>query len=187
MNPLFEAALEVQRFFEERRWRFCFIGGLAVIRWGEPRATADVDVTLLTGLGREETYLTALLGRFGARRPDAADFALNSRVVLLEASNRVPVDVALAGFPFEESMVDRASPFAFAPGCRLVTCAAEDLVVLKAFAGRDLDWGDVTSILRRQRKGLNRPFVFEQLACLCELREDAAPLDRLKALWEAET
>jgi hypothetical protein len=40
VNPLFAAALELQSFFEARRWRFCFIGGLAVQRW---RHHLDVD------------------------------------------------------------------------------------------------------------------------------------------------
>jgi hypothetical protein len=34
MTPLFAAALDLQQFFEARQWRFCFIGGLAVQRWG---------------------------------------------------------------------------------------------------------------------------------------------------------
>ena len=48
MNALYEAALEVQGFFQSRQWRFCIIGGLAVVRWGQPRATQDVDFCLLT-------------------------------------------------------------------------------------------------------------------------------------------
>ena len=60
MNPVFEAALEVQRFLQERHWRFCIIGGVALQRWGEPRATVDVDLTLLTGFGEEE--IATLLG-----------------------------------------------------------------------------------------------------------------------------
>jgi hypothetical protein len=44
-NPLLHAAAEIQRFFGEREWRFCFIGGLALLRWGQPRFTRDVDVT----------------------------------------------------------------------------------------------------------------------------------------------
>lgn len=30
MNPIFAAALEVQDFCRERRWKFCIIGGVAV-------------------------------------------------------------------------------------------------------------------------------------------------------------
>ena len=32
------AAGEVQHFCQERNWHFCFIGGVAVQRWGEPEA-----------------------------------------------------------------------------------------------------------------------------------------------------
>ncbi len=50
------AAVEVQDFCQQRKWRFCFIGGGAVQRWGEPRLTQDVDLTLLTGFGDEEMF-----------------------------------------------------------------------------------------------------------------------------------
>jgi hypothetical protein len=53
VNPIFAAALEIQTFFRARSWRFCFIGGLTVQRWGEPRLTQHVDLTLLTGVGLE--------------------------------------------------------------------------------------------------------------------------------------
>jgi hypothetical protein len=59
VNPIFAAALEVQAFCRAQGWQFCFIGAIAVQRWGEPRLTQDVDLTILTGFGGE-----ALLGRF---------------------------------------------------------------------------------------------------------------------------
>ena len=49
MNEVIRAAAELQTVCEEECCRFCFIGGLAVQRWGEPRETVDVDLTLLTG------------------------------------------------------------------------------------------------------------------------------------------
>ena len=48
MNRLFEAAKEVADFMTEREWRFCVIGGLAVVCWGEARFTQDADIALLT-------------------------------------------------------------------------------------------------------------------------------------------
>ena len=50
MKPVLKAAAEVQAVCEAQQWRFCFIGGLALLWWGEPRETVDVDVTLLTGV-----------------------------------------------------------------------------------------------------------------------------------------
>lgn len=72
MNGIFEAALEMQTFCQRQRWRFCIIGGVAVIRWGEPQATQDVDVSLLTGFGSERTYLETLLDHFATRAKDWA-------------------------------------------------------------------------------------------------------------------
>lgn len=43
MNQLFDAAMEFQSFCTQQHWRFCIIGGIAVARWGQPRATQDVD------------------------------------------------------------------------------------------------------------------------------------------------
>jgi hypothetical protein len=41
MNPLYQAAQDVCGFMAGRGWSFCLIGGLAVVRWGEPRMTQD--------------------------------------------------------------------------------------------------------------------------------------------------
>jgi hypothetical protein len=83
VNLLFEAALELQRFLAARHWRFCFIGGLAVQRWGEPRLTLDVDCALLTGFGHEPRYVDELLAVFAGRVEDPRAFALAHRVLLL--------------------------------------------------------------------------------------------------------
>jgi hypothetical protein len=80
MNPLFVAAAEVQDLCRDRDWGFCFIGGLAVLRWGEPRLTRDIDLTVLAGFGAEEAVVDGLFDRFEARIDDARPFALRNRV-----------------------------------------------------------------------------------------------------------
>jgi len=50
MNSILEAANELQTFCSAAGWKFCFIGGLAVQRWGEPRQTQAADLTLITGI-----------------------------------------------------------------------------------------------------------------------------------------
>ncbi len=67
MNPVFVAAAEIQDVCRERHRGFCFIGGLAVLRWGEPRLTRDIDMTILARLGAEVPVIDGLLGRFEAR------------------------------------------------------------------------------------------------------------------------
>ena len=184
MNALFQAAKEMADFMEVRGWRYCVIGGLAVMRWGEPRTTQDVDITLLTGFGEEERFIDALLAGFGSRGADPRGKALLNRVLLLSAANGVGVDVALAGFPFEEEIMGRASVFDYGEGCRLKTCSAEDLVVAKAFADRPKDWLDVEGILIRQGNQLDVELVLRQLAPLCELKETPEIVARFRKLVE---
>lgn len=185
MNPIFAAALEVQAFCESNDWRFCIIGALAVQRWGEPRLTRDVDLTVLSGFGSEERWIEPLLERFGARRSDVRDFALRTRVVLLEASNNVPLDVSLGALPFEERIVARATTHQFAPDVKLRTCSAEDLIILKSFANRTKDWLDVEGVLIRQARNLDIPLIWRELNPLIDLKEEPEIRTRLKKLIES--
>jgi len=61
MTELYRTAAEMQDFFRQRDWKFCIIGGVAVLRWGQIRATKDVDITLLAGFGSEEPFVGRLL------------------------------------------------------------------------------------------------------------------------------
>jgi hypothetical protein len=182
VNPLFAAGLDLQRFFEERQWRFCFIGGLAVQRWGEPRLTLDVDCTLLTGFGQEAGYVDALLAAFAGRVDRPREFALAHRVLLLYGASKVPLDIALGAMPFEERSIERASAFDIGQGQSLLTCSAEDLIVFKAFAGRERDWLDIETIIVRQRQALDIDVIRRELIPLLELKEDADAEARLRRL-----
>jgi len=182
MNLLCESGLELQNFMDEQRWKFCFIGGLAVIRWGEIRMTQNIYISLSVEFGDEEKYLKTLLKHFNSRIKDAFDFALTNRVLLLKASNNVPVDIAIAGFPYETEMIKRATFFLFQPECSLITCSAEDLIILKAFANRNKDWTDIESIIIKQNNKLDYNYITSRLFPLCELKEEPEIMDRLNNL-----
>ena len=102
-------------------------------------------------------------------------------MLLLRIASGIPVDIALGAIPFEERCVARATAFDFG-GARLLTCSAEDLVVLKAFAARDRDWADIESIAARQARQLDWPLIFREFAPLAALREGSQATARLIAL-----
>jgi hypothetical protein len=187
VNPIFAAALDVQGFCEARGFRFCFIGGLALQRWGEPRLTQDVDLTVISGFGCEPEYVDQFLSGFTPRIPDAREFALRHRVLLLLGRNAIPLDVALGAMPFEERAADRASPFLVAEGVSLLTCSAEDLIVFKAFAGRLQDWIDIEGIAIRQYRRLDADLIWHELTPLLELKEDQQTGRRLRQILEHPT
>lgn len=183
MNPLFAAAADVHAFFSGQGWRSTVIGGLAVQRWGEPRQTRDVDLTLLTGLGGESRFVDAILARYPGRVPHARQFALDHRVVLIDTAAGIPVDIALAALPFEVRVIERSTPFHVGGGRRFSTCSAEDLLVLKAFAGRVQDWLDIEGVIVRQGARLDRELVLDELRPLLVLKEDTETEGRLVGLF----
>lgn len=182
LSRVLAAAGEVQSFCQRREWRFCFIGGIAVQRWGNPRFTQDVDLTVLTGFGKEAEFTDALLGTFGARRSDTRAFAVSRRVVLLRTNSGVDIDVAFGALPFEERSIQRSSTWMWGEAPSLNTCSAEDLVVHKAFAGRDRDWGDVESVLVRQHGKLNQAQVRSELKPLLELKGELEALVKFERM-----
>jgi len=182
MIDLFETARELQAFCDGQGWRSCFIGGVAVQRWGEPRVTRDVDLTLLAGFGSEDRFTVPLLAAYPARIEDAAEFARRYRVLLLRTVSGVGIDVSLGALPFEESVVSRATPFSFGPGLDIRTCSAEDLVVLKLFASRPLDIRDAEGVTVRHKDELDWSYIEDHLRPLVEIKGEPAILDTLTRL-----
>src|SRR4051812_48486146 len=105
MSDLLEIARDLQSFCDRQGWNSCIIGGLAVLRWGEPRATRDVDVTLLTGFGKEDSFINALVAEYTPRIADPLGFARKNRVLLLQSPEGVGIDISLGALPFEECVV----------------------------------------------------------------------------------
>ncbi len=183
MIELFSLALELQDVCRKHNWSFCVIGGLAVQHWGEPRFTKDVDLTLLTGFGGEEEYVDGLLALYPPRIEGARDFALQNRVLLLQSKDGIGIDIALGALDFERSAIERAKDVEVIDGKLLHLCSPEDLVVMKAFADRALDWHDIEGIITRQGSAmLDWSYIFLQLEPLCEVKEAPEILSRLEAL-----
>jgi hypothetical protein len=178
MNDLLAVALRVVEAIEVQKIACCIIGGIAVQVHGEDRLTRVVDVSVLTGFDRDRSFVDAMLAQFKPRMDSAREFALRHRVLLLEES-RVGIDIALAAFPYEEAAISRAASVEVSPGIRLPIASAEDLVVMKAFAGRPQDWTDIAGILIRN-PGLDWDLVFLELEPLAALKEDTTLLARLR-------
>jgi len=176
------ATADFDAFCKTRQWRYCFIGGIALQRWGEQRATRDADLTLLAGWGNEAPFVDELLAHFAPRLSDARAHALQHRVLLLRHSNGTPIDVALGGLPFEERSIERSSHFHLTEAYGYTTCCAEDLIVHKVFAGRPQDWVDVRSVLVRQGNALDFNLIEEELTPLLEILDAPDRLTKLKQI-----
>jgi predicted nucleotidyltransferase len=183
MLDLIDCAVDFQTFLESRDTNFAFIGGVANLAWGAARFTHDVDLTVFTGFIDEIAFIDDVLASYRGRFEDAASFALKARVLLLIGKNNIPIDVGLAGFPYEEQALSRATYKQFSGNDELRVISAEDLILMKAFAGRLHDWADIEKVVERQGGGLNRGLILELAPELAELKDDPELVRRLhKAL-----
>lgn len=173
MKKLLTLAKRFQSICDEAGRDFCFIGGLAVQRWGEPRVTGDVDAALHAGLGEEASAIAMLQEGFAFREENSLEKAKITRVLLLrDPGSGVELDVSLAAAEFEFGAIARSTRETFAEATDLQVCSPEDLIVYKAFAARAIDWRDVEGILIRQQGRLDFAQIEVNLRPLCELKED---------------
>lgn len=156
MNTQEAAAWELHQFFQALRLPYAVIGGMAVQWWGEPRATRDVDLTVMTPLDRPSTaFIRQILKRFPGRIENAEEFARRNRVILITASNGCPADISMGLPGYEEEVMQRATEVELEPGKAIRICSAEDLIIHKAVAGRPQDVRDVEGIVYRQCETLD--------------------------------
>lgn len=103
-----------------------------------------------------------------------------TRVLLLATPAGTGIDVGLAGIPFEEQMINRSSDHDFGFGQPLRTCSLEDFLVLKAFAGRSIDWFDIEGVILRN-PDVNWSSVERELIVLLQHSDRLDNLDKLRA------
>jgi predicted nucleotidyltransferase len=183
MTDLVTEAQRLQQLLDKLKWPFCFIGGLAVQVWGQPRVTLDIDLTLISNFVDDEKFVDTLLMHYRGRISDAREFALKQRVLILETESHIGIDVSLGALPFENELVERALDVKYTSDISLRTCTAEDLIVLKAVASRPRDWSDIEGVVVKQTKlGWNeiesRLLPFSELLDVPEILRRLADLRR---------
>ena len=142
-------------------------GAQAVVIWGQPRQTADVDVTIRL---RPEDALPFWremeAAGFKLRVSEPEDFIARTRVMpFIHLETGMPLDVVLAGPGLENIFLQRVVRIREA-GLELPVASAEDIVIMKVLAGRPKDIGDVRSILQQRIETLDFAYIREMLAML---------------------
>jgi hypothetical protein len=126
------------------------IGGMAVIALGYPRATTDIDATVIASTDRLDSFVERLgVHHILPRIEKAVEFARSNHVFLMRHQpSGIDIDITLATLPFEEEAIARRQPADFA-GVRIFVPKVEDLVIYKMVASRPEDLRDIEELLLR--------------------------------------
>ncbi len=131
---------------------YMIIGGQAVLLYGEPRLTKDIDITL--NIGIEE--LNKILGiskilKFKILTKNPIDFVKKTLVLpAFDSKTGMRVDFIFSYSEYEKQAIKRAKKIKI-KGTFVKFCAIEDLVIHKIISGRPRDLEDVKIILMKNK------------------------------------
>jgi hypothetical protein len=127
---------------------YMIIGGQAVLLYGEPRLTRDIDITLGVDIKGLDRLLNAIQELSLKPLPPDIDGFVRETMVLptLDENTGIRVDFIFSYTPYETNAIKRANTVAIL-GQKLAFASPEDLVIHKIFAGRPRDLEDVRIIL----------------------------------------
>lgn len=137
---------------------YMVIGGQAVLLYGEPRLTRDVDVTLGVSVDRLPDVLAVVAELSLRPLVDPESFTRETMVLPCqdpESGGRL--DLVFSTSPYEREAIARARTVDTA-GQPVRFAAPEDLVIHKMIAGRPRDLEDVRGILAKQT-GMDRDWI----------------------------
>ena len=124
------------------------IGGQAVLLYGEPRLTKDIDITLglgIEGLDKIKEIVESLSFKGLVQNPD--DFVKKTMVLpVLDEPSGIRVDFIFSFSAYEKQAIEKANEVNL-DNVIVRFAALEDLVIHKIIAKRPRDIEDVRSIL----------------------------------------
>ena len=140
---------------------YVIIGGQAVLLYGIPRLTKDIDITL--GVDTDNIPLVKkLCGELGLKilPKNADEFAAKTMVLPAEDTRTgIRVDFIFSFSDYEKEAIRRAVKVKI-EGYAVCFASAEDLIIHKIFAGRAVDLEDVKNVVvRRGLKKINVGYI----------------------------
>lgn len=182
--PVEPAAVELLRALVTvlPRWgRWYVFGAQAVVAYGVPRMSADIDVTIQLAPEEPERFATEMAAAGFSLRVDDPDFIRRTRVMpFVHAATAMPVDIVLAGSGLEEEFLERARSVDVG-GMMVPLIDPSDLIVAKILAGRPKDIDDASTLWRLRKSQLDDRRILHLLQSL----EEALGQSDLLRVFEA--
>ncbi len=146
---MFEELLKkIAEALERYNIPYMIIGGQAVLLYGEPRLTRDIDITLGIDIGELQRVLSVVrdLG-FEIPLEEIESFVQQTMVLpAVDKTSRIRIDFIFSFTPYEREAIRRARKIKIL-GQEVSFASVEDVIIHKIFAGRDRDIEDIKNIL----------------------------------------
>lgn len=136
----------LRTLLEESSIPYMIIGGQAVLLYGEPRLTRDIDITL--GVNTDKLYDILRITKkvlLKVLPEDIYDFVKTTMVIPTFHDTGIRVDFIFSFSPYEKMQFPGQERYLYME--KGIFTSPEDLVIHKIFAGRPRDLEDVRTVL----------------------------------------
>ncbi len=132
---------------------YMIIGGQAVLLYGEPRLTRDIDITLGINTDKLPKLLTVVDDIGSIPIPEDLETFVRETYVLpvRDKISNIRIDFIFSYTPYERQAIKRANKIKL-KGVFLNFASVEDVIIHKIFSGRPRDIEDVKSIILKNPK-----------------------------------
>jgi len=151
---MFEELIEkIASSLNSHKIPYMIIGGQAVLLYGEPRLTRDIDITLGIGVDSAAALLEAVKKiRLKPLPSDIQSFIRKTWVLPCEdIKSKIRVDFIFSFTPYEQQAIERAKEVKMGR-VRVKFASLEDVIIHKIFAGRPRDIEDIENMLVKNTK-----------------------------------
>jgi len=141
---------------------YMVIGGQAVLVYGEPRLTRDIDITL--GISAEQANTVQDIAQSAGLKPlvDPEAFTLKTMVLPChDPETGIRVDFIFSFTPYEKQAMNRVT-FVDIGQARVRFASLEDLIIHKLVSGRPRDLEDVRNVILKN-KGMDEKYIRQWL------------------------
>ncbi len=177
----------VCRHLDDTNTDYAIVGGFAVMYFGRPRATADIDIVLSTGDMDIDGFTDFLdkNGFFASAGDMRCAFTEGSHCTVEDRETLFRLDITKASSEMDLRVLENRVRVDF-DGVILYMASAEDTVINKLLFDREMDYLDALSILVRQSGKMNMDYLEEncgRLGCSerwMQLKRKAQPGEKEK-------
>lgn len=140
--------IRVAKALKKHKIPYMIIGGQAVLLYGTPRLTRDIDITVGVSIDKLDSIIDVTRSARLKIIPDnPEDFTRKTFVLPAnDAKTGIRVDLIFSFTPYERQAIERAKTVVMAGG-EVKFATIEDIIIHKIFSGRARDLEDVRAML----------------------------------------
>ena len=171
------------RLLDRQKIPYMIIGGQAVLLYGRPRLTRDIDITLGIDTDKFES-IEAVCKKLKLKIlvENPKDFAQETKVLPAEEpDSKVRIDFIFSFTPYEEQAIKNAKKILI-DDCPVKFASCEDIIIHKMVAGRAIDEEDVKSILLKNENVIDFKYINKWLSEFGKIKEHKDILARFNSL-----